>query len=72
MIGSFPLYHSSYETYNLVTKFLDPEFKITRVMSIVAAETIRSLSSSLIIPFNAVRYADQLKKEFIKFAKRKK
>lgn len=67
MIGSFPLYHSSYETYNLVTKFLDPEFKITRVMSIVAAETIRSLSSSLIIPFNAVRYADQLKKEFIKF-----
>ena len=37
-------------------------------MGIVAAETIRSMSSSLILPFNCVTYAKQLQKEFEKFS----
>ncbi len=36
-------------------------------MGLVAAETIRSLSSSLIIPLNAATYALQLNTEFAKF-----
>jgi hypothetical protein len=41
-------------------------------MGIVAAETIRSMSSSLILPFNCVTYAQQLIKEFEKFSSKYK
>ncbi len=41
-------------------------------MGIVAAETIRSMSSSLILPFNCVTYAQQLQKEFDKFLSKHK
>lgn len=29
MFGSYPTYHTSFETYNLFTKFVDPEFKVS-------------------------------------------
>ena len=67
IIGSFPLYHSSYETFNLVTKFLDPEFKTARTMGIIAAETLHTLAGRLVLPFNCATYGKQLRKEMDKF-----
>ena len=28
--GTFPLYHTSYETFNLYSKFIDPGFKVNK------------------------------------------
>lgn len=32
--GSYPMYHSSYETFNLVNSYVDPDFKVTRSYSL--------------------------------------
>ncbi|CAC5360684.1 NAALAD [Mytilus coruscus] len=49
--GGYPLYHSKYETFNVVDKLIDPGFKYHRVVAQVIAEVTRRLSEDLLVPF---------------------
>lgn len=44
--------------------------KASELLSKVMAEIVRSMSSSLIVPFNCSRYANVLNREFVKFQAR--
>ncbi|XP_025105253.1 putative N-acetylated-alpha-linked acidic dipeptidase [Pomacea canaliculata] len=56
-IGSYPLYHTEYETFDAMKRLIDTDFKYHRSVGQVAAEVVRSLADSLIIPFNISDYA---------------
>ncbi|XP_067681222.1 N-acetylated-alpha-linked acidic dipeptidase 2-like [Haliotis asinina] len=56
-VASYPLYHSVYETFYAVKNIIDKEFEYHRAVSRMAAELARSLSDSLIIPFNVSDYS---------------
>nr|KAG5710646.1 hypothetical protein BaRGS_035048 [Batillaria attramentaria] len=70
-LGSYPLYHTEYETFKTMQGYLDRDFEYHRAVARVGAELVRSLADSLIIPFNVSDYAwglelmeEQLDKEF--------
>ncbi|XP_071079773.1 N-acetylated-alpha-linked acidic dipeptidase 2-like [Haliotis cracherodii] len=56
-VASYPLYHSVYETFYAVKNIIDKEFEYHRAISRMAAELVRSLADSLIIPFNVSDYS---------------
>lgn len=58
---SYPLYHTMYETFNLVTTVIDPTFQHHLVVSRVWAEIARTLSDTLIVPINCTAYADRIR-----------
>ncbi|XP_060073376.1 glutamate carboxypeptidase 2-like [Ylistrum balloti] len=70
-ILSYPTYHSAYETFEMFTKFIDPNFNYTLAMSQMWAIMAWDLSNVEKLPFDATRYAtaiqnfvDSLKKDF--------
>nr|XP_022328754.1 N-acetylated-alpha-linked acidic dipeptidase 2-like [Crassostrea virginica] len=56
-IASYPLYHSKYETFFAVDKYLDPGFQFHKAMGQIWGELARNLADSLIIPFDVRDYA---------------
>lgn len=56
-IGSYPLYHSKYETFYAVDKLLDPGFQTHKAMGQIWGELARNLADSLIIPFDVRDYS---------------
>ena len=69
IVGSYPLYHTSYETYELVSKYMDPNFNGARLLATIMADLTFNVSSSLLLPFNPVTYSEQLNYEYKKFEK---
>ena len=65
--GWYATYHTSYETYNLVTKYIDPGFKAMKLLATISTELIRRLSDSLILPFNCNNYAKELNEAYNQF-----
>ena len=61
-ISSYPLYHSMYETFHLVSEIMDPSFEYHLAVSRVWAEMARNLADSLILPFNCTDYTANLEK----------
>uniref|UniRef100_A0A8C5LCK0 glutamate carboxypeptidase II n=1 Tax=Jaculus jaculus TaxID=51337 RepID=A0A8C5LCK0_JACJA len=61
-VSSYPLYHSVYETYELVEKFYDPTFKYHLTVAQVRGGMVFELASSLVLPFDCQYYAAALKK----------
>lgn len=59
------MYHSVYETYELVKKYYDPDFKYHQASSRLFAEMLRDLSDSKIIPLSCVDYAERIEDFFI-------
>ncbi|KAK3101739.1 hypothetical protein FSP39_005989 [Pinctada imbricata] len=57
---STPLYHSRYETYNLL-KMIDPEMKFSAAISTILVEVLRQLADSLILPFDLQAFLEDLK-----------
>ncbi|CAF0877194.1 unnamed protein product [Brachionus calyciflorus] len=68
IVGSYPLYHTSYETYKLVEQYIDPDFFALTAIAKIISETSRVLSDSLILPFDIENYSVELNKQFEKFA----
>ncbi|CAK8692129.1 unnamed protein product [Clavelina lepadiformis] len=62
-LGSYPVYHSVYETFELVSKFVDPDFKFHQAVGRVWAEVGRKLSDSVVLPINCRLYAKDLQKK---------
>ncbi|XP_048216353.1 putative N-acetylated-alpha-linked acidic dipeptidase [Perognathus longimembris pacificus] len=59
--SSYPLYHSVYETYELVEKFYDPTFKYHLTVAQVRGGLVFELANSILIPFDCQNYAAVLK-----------
>ncbi|XP_056122740.1 putative N-acetylated-alpha-linked acidic dipeptidase [Rhinichthys klamathensis goyatoka] len=60
--SSYPVYHSVYETYEIVERFYDPSFRRLEAVSRVRGGLIFSLADSLILPLDCTEYASSLSK----------
>ncbi|XP_054154396.1 putative N-acetylated-alpha-linked acidic dipeptidase [Oppia nitens] len=62
---SYPLLHTKYDTFDLIEKFIDPDFRYHKAVTQVLGEILRDLADSLFIPFNLLDYAQVLKDLYI-------
>lgn len=60
--SSYPVYHSVYETYEIVERFYDPSFRRLEAVARVRGGLIFSLADSLVLPLDCVEYAMSLTK----------
>ena len=67
MEKSYPLYHTSYETFEFVNTYIDPGFKTSKLFGSIIAEIVYQMSSKIILPFNTSTYAVVLEREYVKF-----
>lgn len=65
-LTTYPLYHSGYDTFKLVSEFLDPTFETTALITLIISELSRQLSDSVFLPFNVNDYAVEMMKELDK------
>nr|XP_002708686.2 N-acetylated-alpha-linked acidic dipeptidase 2 isoform X1 [Oryctolagus cuniculus] len=59
--SSYPVYHTIYETFELVENFYDPTFKKQLSVAQLRGSLVYELADSTIIPFNIQDYAKALK-----------
>ncbi|KAL6091460.1 hypothetical protein STEG23_018295, partial [Scotinomys teguina] len=59
--SSYPVYHTIYETFELVENFYDPTFKKQLSVAQLRGALVYELADSVIIPFNVQDYAKALK-----------
>ncbi|NWR70433.1 FOLH1 carboxypeptidase, partial [Centropus unirufus] len=55
--SSYPVYHSVYETYEIVERFYDPTFKNHLTVAQVRGGLVFELANSVVIPFDCRDYA---------------
>lgn len=60
--SSYPVYHSVYETYEIVERFYDPSFRRLEAVARVRGGLIFSLADSLVLPLDCTEYASALSK----------
>lgn len=60
--SSYPVYHSVYETFELVQNFYDPSFERLRAVAQVRGGLVFRLADSLVLPLDANEYATALGK----------
>ena len=58
---AFPLVHTQYDTFDLIERQIDPDFKYHKAITQVLGEIIRDLADSLFLPFNLLDYAQVLR-----------
>ncbi|CAF0953290.1 unnamed protein product [Adineta steineri] len=59
-IGTYPLYHTQYETFRLVKEFIDPEFQTHQAIARVIGLAAFTLTDIDLLPFNPERYHEAL------------
>ncbi|KAM4859042.1 N-acetylated-alpha-linked acidic dipeptidase 2 isoform 2-T3 [Thomomys bottae] len=59
--SNYPMYHTIYETFELVENFYDPSFKKQLSVAQLRGALVYELADSTIIPFNIQDYANTLK-----------
>ncbi|XP_056417400.1 N-acetylated-alpha-linked acidic dipeptidase 2-like isoform X2 [Hyla sarda] len=59
--SNYPMYHTVYETFELVERFYDPSFKKQLAVAQVRAGLVYEIADATIIPFNTLDYAAELK-----------
>jgi len=62
-IKSYPVYHTVYETFQLVKKYVDPNFTYHLAMAQTVGEIGRKLADSQILPFDFRQYAKDLSRK---------
>lgn len=60
--SSYPVYHSVYETFEIVEQFYDPSFRRLRAVAQVRGGLTVLLANSQLLPLDANEYADALGK----------
>lgn len=60
--SSYPVYHSVYETFEIVEQFYDPSFRRLRAVTQVRGGLVFLLADSQLLPLSADQYADSLRK----------
>ncbi|BFZ07500.1 hypothetical protein BsWGS_10539 [Bradybaena similaris] len=56
-MSQYPLYHTEYETFDLVKQQIDKDFEFHAAVARVSGEITRRLADALILPFNVSNYA---------------
>ncbi|KAI8500151.1 hypothetical protein Bbelb_217170 [Branchiostoma belcheri] len=56
----YPVYHTQYETFDYMKRFIDPDFSVHLGTVRVLGETALRLADSFILPMNCSLYADAL------------
>ena len=64
-VRSYPMYHSVYETFDLVANHYDPEFKYMLAVGQVMGEVMRQLADSVVLPMDVVDYAADVDMFFV-------
>uniref|UniRef100_A0A8C0GEP5 Aminopeptidase NAALADL1 n=1 Tax=Chelonoidis abingdonii TaxID=106734 RepID=A0A8C0GEP5_CHEAB len=59
--SSYPVYHSVYETYEIVERFYDPTFKNHLTVAQVRGGLVFELADSVVLPFDCRDYAEALR-----------
>ncbi|NXV15073.1 NALD2 dipeptidase, partial [Cepphus grylle] len=59
--SNYPVYHTVYETFELVEKFYDPTFKKQLTIAQLRGKLIYELADSQVIPFDCRDYGEALK-----------
>ncbi|XP_062053752.1 aminopeptidase NAALADL1 [Lepus europaeus] len=57
----YPTYHTAFDTFDYVEKFLDPGFSSHRAVAQTVGDVLLRLSDSLFLPLNASDYGDTLR-----------
>ena len=63
--SSYPAYHTGFETFYMVDKLMDPDFKLSKVCTAAALQNVIQLAESPVLPYsleNIVR-RDQVNKK---------
>ncbi|XP_033739730.1 putative N-acetylated-alpha-linked acidic dipeptidase isoform X2 [Pecten maximus] len=68
-ILSYPTYHSAYETFEMFTRFIDPNFNYTLAMAQMWSIMAWDLSNVELLPFDPTRYATAIQ-EFVSSLKK--
>ncbi|CAF4979077.1 unnamed protein product, partial [Rotaria socialis] len=55
-LGSYPLYHTSYEVFSMMKNFIDPNFTAHRTMGQLMGVVALFLSETPVLQFNVSRY----------------
>ncbi|XP_053564603.1 N-acetylated-alpha-linked acidic dipeptidase 2-like [Bombina bombina] len=58
---NYPVYHTVYETFELVDQFYDPTFKKQLAVAQLRASLVYEIADSTVLPFNLQDYAEELK-----------
>ncbi|XP_012946196.1 putative N-acetylated-alpha-linked acidic dipeptidase [Aplysia californica] len=56
-VTGYPIYHTEYETFQIVDTQIDRGFEVHAAMARVAGEMIRNLADSLVLPFHLSSYS---------------
>uniref|UniRef100_W5MA49 Aminopeptidase NAALADL1 n=1 Tax=Lepisosteus oculatus TaxID=7918 RepID=W5MA49_LEPOC len=56
----YPAYHTAYDTFDYAARYIDPGFTSHQTVARTAGNVLLRLADSLVIPFNAVDYAETL------------
>lgn len=59
--SNYPVYHTVYETFELVEKFYDPTFMKQLTIAQLRGKLVYELADSQVIPFNSTDYGEALK-----------
>nr|XP_006118442.1 putative N-acetylated-alpha-linked acidic dipeptidase isoform X1 [Pelodiscus sinensis] len=59
--SNYPVYHSVYETYEIVERFYDPTFKNHLTVAKVRGGLVFELADSVVLPFDCRYYAEALR-----------
>ncbi|XP_041437040.1 N-acetylated alpha-linked acidic dipeptidase 2 L homeolog isoform X2 [Xenopus laevis] len=59
--SSYPVYHTVYETFELVDRYYDPGFKRQLAVAQLRGSLVYELANAPVIPFNVQDYGDSLK-----------
>uniref|UniRef100_A0A8C5BPV7 N-acetylated alpha-linked acidic dipeptidase 2 n=1 Tax=Gadus morhua TaxID=8049 RepID=A0A8C5BPV7_GADMO len=68
--SSYPVYHSVYETFELVERFYDPTFRRLQAVAQVRGGLIFRLADSQLLPLDANEYAGSLRRYVLSIAER--
>ncbi|XP_063286869.1 N-acetylated-alpha-linked acidic dipeptidase 2 isoform X1 [Pelobates fuscus] len=59
--SNYPVYHTVYETFELVDQFYDPTFKKQLAVAQMRGSLVYELADSMVLPFNVQDYGEELK-----------
>nr|XP_033808392.1 putative N-acetylated-alpha-linked acidic dipeptidase isoform X2 [Geotrypetes seraphini] len=62
LISSYPMYHSVYETFNLVSQLMDRDFKYHQAVARIWGVVALTLADSVLLTFDCKNYASALER----------
>ncbi|XP_076313900.1 N-acetylated-alpha-linked acidic dipeptidase 2-like [Tachypleus tridentatus] len=63
-IATYPAYHTAYETFDLMSRLIDPKFIYHQSCSRLNGLLLHRLSGSLLLPYNLTTYGEELQMAF--------